>query len=101
MQTAKDAYRRSRWFMPALVGALGLIQCAAQWIGGGLVSLGILLGFAALRLLACRCAPGMPAACATLHSPAEARRFVARELGDDPVAWKGAMELAGSAARTG
>lgn len=54
MQTLRDTYRRSRWFMPAFALALGLVFLAAQWIGddptGGLVSLAIMAGFAAVLL---------------------------------------------------
>ncbi len=54
MQTLRDTYRRSRWFMPAFALALGLVFLAAQWIGddpaGGLVSLAIMAGFGAVLL---------------------------------------------------
>jgi hypothetical protein len=54
MQTFRDTYRRSRWVMPAFALALGLVFLAAQWIGddpsGGLVSLAIMAGFAAVLL---------------------------------------------------
>jgi hypothetical protein len=70
MQTVKDAYRRSRWFMPAFAGVLGLIVFAAQWIGGdptgGVISLGIMLGFAALLLLL----EGRSGAIAVMNRPA-------------------------------
>ena len=33
MQTLRDTYRRSRWFMPAFSLALGLVFFVAQWIG--------------------------------------------------------------------
>ena len=46
---------RSKWFVPLLSVALGIVVFAAQWIGGdpgsGLVSFGILAGFGALILL--------------------------------------------------
>jgi hypothetical protein len=46
---------RSKWFVPLLSGALGIVVFAAQWIGGdpgsGLVSFGIMAGFGALILL--------------------------------------------------
>jgi hypothetical protein len=46
---------RSKWFVPLLSVALGLVVFAAQWIGGdpgsGLESLGIMAGFGALILL--------------------------------------------------
>ena len=46
---------RSRWFVPLLSVALGIVVFAAQWIGGdpgsGLVSFGIMAGFGALILL--------------------------------------------------
>jgi hypothetical protein len=51
MQTIRDTYRRSRWFMPAFAVALGVVFFVAQWIGGhpgaGLVSLAIMAAFAA------------------------------------------------------
>ena len=54
MQTLRDTYRRSRWVMPAFAVALGLVFLVAQWIGGdpsgGLVSLAIMAGFAAMLL---------------------------------------------------
>ena len=54
MQTLRDTYRRSRWVMPGLAVALGLVFLVAQWIGGdpsgGLVSLAIMAGFAAVIL---------------------------------------------------
>ena len=46
---------RSKWFVPLLSVALGVVVFAAQWIGGdpgsGLVSFGIMAGFGALILL--------------------------------------------------
>jgi hypothetical protein len=43
---------RSRWFVPLVSVALGLIVCGAQWIGGssasGLESLAIMTAFAAV-----------------------------------------------------
>ena len=46
---------RSKWFVPLLSVALGIVVFAAQWIGGnpgsGLLSLGIMAGFGALILL--------------------------------------------------
>jgi hypothetical protein len=46
---------KSKWFVPLLSVALGIVVFAAQWIGGdpgsGLVSLGIMTGFGALILL--------------------------------------------------
>ena len=46
---------KSKWFVPLLSVALGIVVFAAQWIGGdpgsGLVSFGILAGFGALILL--------------------------------------------------
>jgi hypothetical protein len=46
---------RSKWFVPLLSVALGIVVFAAQWIGGdpgsGLVSFGIMAGFGALILL--------------------------------------------------
>jgi hypothetical protein len=46
---------RSKWFVPLVSVALGVVVFAAQWIGGdprsGLVSFGILAGFGALILL--------------------------------------------------
>jgi drug/metabolite transporter (DMT)-like permease len=54
MQTLRDTYRRSRWVMPAFAVALGVVFFVAQWIGddlsGGLVSLAIMTGFAAVLL---------------------------------------------------
>ena len=45
---------RSKWGVPLLSVALGLVVLAAQWIGGdpgsGLVSLAIMTGFGALIL---------------------------------------------------
>jgi hypothetical protein len=49
---------KSKWFVPLLSVALGLVVFAAQWVGGdpgsGLESLGILAGFGALILLSGR-----------------------------------------------
>jgi hypothetical protein len=46
---------RSKWFVPLLSVALGIVVFAAQWLGGdpgsGLVSLAIMTGFGALILL--------------------------------------------------
>ena len=46
---------RSKWLVPLLSVALGIVVFAAQWIGGdpgsGLVSFGIMAGFGALILL--------------------------------------------------
>jgi hypothetical protein len=46
---------KSKWFVPMLSVALGIVVFAAQWIGGnpgsGLLSLGIMAGFGALILL--------------------------------------------------
>jgi hypothetical protein len=46
---------RSRWFVPLLSAALGVVVFAAQWIGGdpgsGLISLAIMAGFGAVILL--------------------------------------------------
>jgi hypothetical protein len=46
---------RSKWFVPLLSVAFGLVAFAAQWVGGdpgsGLVSLGIMAAFGALVLL--------------------------------------------------
>ena len=46
---------RSKWFVPLLSAALGVVVFAAQWIGGdpgsGLISLAIMAGFGALILL--------------------------------------------------
>jgi hypothetical protein len=46
---------RSKWFVPLLSVALGIVVFAAQWIGGdpgsGLVSLAIMAGFGTLILL--------------------------------------------------
>jgi hypothetical protein len=46
---------RSKWFLPLLSVALGIVVFTAQWIGGdpgsGLVSFGIIAGFGALILL--------------------------------------------------
>jgi hypothetical protein len=46
---------KSKWFVPVVAVALGLVVFAAQWIGGdpgsGLESLAILTGFGALILL--------------------------------------------------
>ncbi len=46
---------RSKWFVPLLSVALGIVVFAAQWVGGdpgsGLVSLSIMTGFGALILL--------------------------------------------------
>ena len=46
---------RSKWFVPLLSVALGIVVFIAQWIGGdpgsGLVSFGIMAGFGALILL--------------------------------------------------
>jgi hypothetical protein len=80
MPTLRDTYRRSRWVMPAFAVALGVVFFVAQWIGddlsGGLVSLAIMTGFAAV-LLALEgrsgTAPGRPAtnalAASTLRPP--------------------------------
>ena len=55
MQTLRDTYRRSRWFMPAFALALGLVFFVAQWIGGdpsgGLASLAIMAGFAVVLVV--------------------------------------------------
>jgi drug/metabolite transporter (DMT)-like permease len=55
MQTLRDTYRRSRWFMPAFAVVLGLVFFVAQWIGddpsGGLVSLAIMAAFAAVLVV--------------------------------------------------
>lgn len=46
---------RSKWFVPSLSVALGIVVFAAQWVGGdpgsGLVSLAIMTAFGALILL--------------------------------------------------
>jgi hypothetical protein len=46
---------KSKWFVPLLSVALGIVVFAAQWVGGdprsGLESLGIMAGFGALILL--------------------------------------------------
>lgn len=46
---------RSKWFVPLLSVALGIVLFAAQWIGGdpggGLASLGIMTAFGAVILL--------------------------------------------------
>jgi hypothetical protein len=46
---------KSKWFVPLLSVALGIVVFVAQWIGGdpgsGLESLGIMAGFGALILL--------------------------------------------------
>lgn len=46
---------RSKWFVPLLSVALGIVVFAAQWVGGdpgsGLVSLAIMTGFGALILV--------------------------------------------------
>jgi hypothetical protein len=46
---------KSKWFVPLLAVALGVVVFVAQWIGGdpgsGLVSLGIMTAFGALILL--------------------------------------------------
>ena len=46
---------KSKWFVPLLAVALGIVVFAAQWVGGdpgsGLESLGIMTGFGALILL--------------------------------------------------
>ena len=46
---------RTKWFVPSLAVALGLVVFAAQWVGGdpgsGLVSLAIMAGFGLLILL--------------------------------------------------
>ena len=46
---------RSKWFVPLLAFALGLVVFAAQWVGGdpasGAVSLAIMAGFGLLILL--------------------------------------------------
>ena len=46
---------KSKWFVPLLSVALGIVVFGAQWVGGdpgsGLVSLGIMAGFGALILL--------------------------------------------------
>ena len=46
---------KSKWFVPLLSVALGLVVFAAQWVGGdpasGLESFGIMAGFGALILL--------------------------------------------------
>ena len=46
---------RSKWFVPLMSVALGLVVFAAQWIGGspgsGLISLAIMSGFGLLILL--------------------------------------------------
>ena len=55
MQTLKDAYRGSRWFMPIFAVALGVLVGAAVWIGGdptgGVISFAIMLAFAAILVL--------------------------------------------------
>jgi hypothetical protein len=46
---------RSKWFMPLFAAALGAVVFATQWVGGdpkgGLISLGIMVGFGALVLV--------------------------------------------------
>jgi len=46
---------RSKWFLPAFAGVLGVVVFVAQWIGGdagsGLVSMAILWGFGLVVLL--------------------------------------------------
>jgi drug/metabolite transporter (DMT)-like permease len=55
MQTLRDTYRRSRWFMPAFALALGVVFFVAQWIGndpaGGLASFAIMAVFAVVLVL--------------------------------------------------
>ena len=52
---------RSKWLVPLLSVALGIVVFAAQWVGGdpgsGLVSLAIMTGFGALILLGGRSKP--------------------------------------------
>lgn len=47
--------RRSKWFLPVFMVALGLVICGAEWVGGhrdrGLESLGLLAAFGLLVLL--------------------------------------------------
>lgn len=47
--------RRSKWFLPGFVLALGLVLLAAEWVGGhrdrGLESLGLLAAFGLVILL--------------------------------------------------
>ena len=56
MQTLRARYRRSSWFIPAFAVALGVVMLVAQWIGGdligGVVSLGIMTGFAGVIVVA-------------------------------------------------
>ena len=74
MQTLKDTYRRSRWFMPAFALLLGAVFMAAQWIGGdatgGLISFGIMAAFAALLVVL----EGRSGAIAIMRRPARDER---------------------------
>ncbi len=58
MQTLQARYRRSSWFVPLFAVALGVVMLVAQWIGGdlsgGVVSLGIMVAFAAVVVVAAR-----------------------------------------------
>jgi drug/metabolite transporter (DMT)-like permease len=74
MQTLKDTYRRSRWFMPAFALLLGAVFMAAQWIGGhpaaGAVSFGIMAALAALLVVL----EGRSGAIAIMRRPARDER---------------------------
>jgi drug/metabolite transporter (DMT)-like permease len=74
MQTLRDTYRRSRWLMPAVALALGVVFFVAQWIGddpsGGFVSLAIMAVFAAVLVLL----EGRSGAVAILRRPARDER---------------------------
>jgi membrane protein YdbS with pleckstrin-like domain len=74
MQTLRDTYRRSRWLMPTVALALGVVFFVAQWIGddpsGGLVSLAIMAVFAAVLVLL----EGRSGAVAILRRPARDER---------------------------
>ena len=82
MQTLRDTYRRSRWFMPAFALALGVVFFVAQWIGddpsGGLVSLAIMAAFAAVLVLL----ESRSGAVAILRRPARDERTQHRPGGD-------------------
>jgi hypothetical protein len=56
MQTLRARYRDSSWFVPMFAVGLGVVMLIAEWIGGdpkgGVVSLGIMVVFAALIVVA-------------------------------------------------
>jgi multisubunit Na+/H+ antiporter MnhB subunit len=74
MQTLRDTYRRSRWFMPTFALALGVVFFVAQWIGddpgGGLASFAIMAAFAVVLVLL----EGRSASIAIMRRPAQDER---------------------------